>query len=397
MIGISVSFFIIYTAVDNALSESSEEEQIHIAQNALRLIELEMNKKIEKMKWYTSETTIQEHLSNSDYYKIGDNQHYIFQSKKKNNWNMHLIDRDGIIQFSSQKERIGSRILDTNDSIRSQINSDKTVITDIVGRNTPFIYLSTPIFDRTTTQHVGNLVSETPWATMRKQIEPLIEETFSIYNNKGQLVATNTDQSQFSIDPHYTDIKAYIENKKDASFTSDISQKNRYFYAVVFPDANSFIHNFQWYLKVRSPVEKIYSVAKQKAFEMSLLILISTIFLVPITLIAAHRVIIYPIKQLTNKVTTTPADKLLFTIDGKPKDEIEELSLSFNHFSTELKKLNTHLEKKVKDRTKALEKKEKELNKKINELERFQKIAINRETRMVELKKKIGTQNKSVS
>lgn len=71
------------------------------------------------------------------------------------------------------------------------------------------------------------------------------------------------------------------------------------------------------------------------------------------------------------------------------KDEIGELASSFENMATELKKTrkklkiyNKTLEKKVNERTKALESKN-------LELEQFNNIAVGREVKMVELKKKI--------
>jgi C4-dicarboxylate-specific signal transduction histidine kinase len=53
--------------------------------------------------------------------------------------------------------------------------------------------------------------------------------------------------------------------------------------------------------------------------------------------------------------------------------------------TVELEKLNQTLEEKVKERTT-------DLRKKINDLEKFQKLTVGRELKMIELKKEIETQ-----
>ena len=96
-----------------------------------------------------------------------------------------------------------------------------------------------------------------------------------------------------------------------------------------------------------------------------------------------------PIKrftEITNEIAEGNLDK---QVDIKSKDEIGNLASSFNRMTYELKKSRKEIEKysrglesKVKDRTK-------ELQSKNEELAKFNKLAVGRELKMIELKKRI--------
>jgi len=135
--------------------------------------------------------------------------------------------------------------------------------------------------------------------------------------------------------------------------------------------------------------------------------------------------VINPIKDLQGGMKTIGAGNLDYRIKIKRRNEIGDLASGFNEMAEKLKdrtealaKEKASLEQKVKQRTKELEEaktaleikvkartkeleeltqsldkqvreRTKELQEKVEQLERFQKLAVGRELRMVELKKEI--------
>lgn len=119
-----------------------------------------------------------------------------------------------------------------------------------------------------------------------------------------------------------------------------------------------------------------------------------------------------PIDQLTKGAEIIGGGNLNYRIKIKTGDEIEELADSFNqmaenleHFKLVIEESKANLEIKVEVRTKELreltetleeqvKERTKTLRERVNELERFHKLTIGRELRMIELKKEIKKNKK---
>lgn len=132
-----------------------------------------------------------------------------------------------------------------------------------------------------------------------------------------------------------------------------------------------------------------------------------------------------PIISLRDVALEIRKGKLDTRAEIKTRDEIGELASTFNEMADRLSAYTMELEKKVKERTKELEEtktsleirvrartqeleeltknldkkvkeRTKELQKKMEEMERFQKLAVGRELKMVELKEKIKNLEKEL-
>ena len=108
----------------------------------------------------------------------------------------------------------------------------------------------------------------------------------------------------------------------------------------------------------------------------AVLVIISTLFLL------MRVTVINPIKTLQEGMKKIGGGELDYKIKIKRRDEIGDLAFGLNEMAEELKESYKFLEKKVAERTH-------QLDSKVKELEKFQKFAVGREIRMVELKKEI--------
>lgn len=117
--------------------------------------------------------------------------------------------------------------------------------------------------------------------------------------------------------------------------------------------------------------------------------------------------ILKPLRDLLDAVSEVKKGNLDVRVEVKTRDEIEELANQFNIMISELKLARELLEEekeileiKVKARTRELEElaknleqkvkeRTKELEEKIGELEKFHKLTVGRELKMIELKKRL--------
>ncbi len=96
-----------------------------------------------------------------------------------------------------------------------------------------------------------------------------------------------------------------------------------------------------------------------------------------------------PIKKLKEGADIIGKGNLDYRLDIKTRDEIQDLSESFNKMAVDLKKTSTELKKYSVNLEKEVNKKTMGLQDKVSELQKFTKLTIGRELRMIGLKKKI--------
>ncbi len=95
---------------------------------------------------------------------------------------------------------------------------------------------------------------------------------------------------------------------------------------------------------------------------------------------------ILKLKETADKIAT---GDLEVAVDIKTKDEIGALATSFNHMIKDLKESRQKLEESTKTLEQKVKERTRELQAKVEELEKFDKLSIDRELKMIELKKEI--------
>lgn len=127
-----------------------------------------------------------------------------------------------------------------------------------------------------------------------------------------------------------------------------------------------------------------------------LLALISFFVAIILIILMVSRWVTTPIKKMRDATLLIGKGKTGVRINIKSKDELGELSNAFNQMfkdidnsRRDLEKYSKQLEKQVKERTKELEVSKKVLESRNFELERFNKLAVGRELKMIEFKKRI--------
>ena len=121
----------------------------------------------------------------------------------------------------------------------------------------------------------------------------------------------------------------------------------------------------------------------------SILLLIASFVVAAMMSIVLIRSTTRPLRQLMEGTNELSKNNLDYTIEIKSNDEIGILASGFNRMAKDLKKsrgeledYSKHLEKKIMERTK-------DIQTKVDELERFKKVVVGRELKMIELKNEI--------
>ena len=167
-----------------------------------------------------------------------------------------------------------------------------------------------------------------------------------------------------------------------------------------------FLPMFNWELVVFRPASEIYKPASILAGNLVLITLVTLIFIFIVSIFFS-RSIVDPIKKLHGGVEIIRRGKLGYRVDIRTNDEMEELGKAFNKMAEELNRYHAALEEskivlqiKVKARTRELEEltknlegkvkeRTRELEERLSELERFHKLTVGRELKMMDLKKEI--------
>lgn len=179
-----------------------------------------------------------------------------------------------------------------------------------------------------------------------------------------------------------------------------------------------------WKLIVTQPESEVFALVNIFQKQVIAIFLTGLVLLLIISYSLSSN-IVTPVRKLIGATKKVAAGKLETKIEVKTGDEIEELAESFNRMTEDLRKsrialeeAKTNLEIKVKERTKELEEaksvleikvqartkalkelaeslerqvqeRTKELQDRIDELEKFRKLTVGRELKMIELKEEI--------
>ena len=222
-----------------------------------------------------------------------------------------------------------------------------------------------------------------------------------ILRNDGRIVSSSDKKilSDFQIDAANDTNISQSKIMSEASMKSQLSKKEGFFILpaqdkkdqkiVIF----SSIPSFESRVFIVSPLSEIVQIQKEKADEIQgtisriglwsfVSIVLLAVFLSLISFYFAQKVIIGPLVRLRSGIEGLKNTHFNTQIPVSGHDEIGELSNDFNRMAKELKSSYDSLEQKVMERTQ-------ELRNKIGEIEQLNEHMINRELKMIELKKKI--------
>jgi len=211
------------------------------------------------------------------------------------------------------------------------------------------------------------------------------------------------------------EVNEFIEGDPSAHENAvNISRGIERTYAVL---NHAHLEETDWAVVTELPIKEAYSPLIRQVI-ISLLIILSLLISAIFAIMYISKKITEPIIDLRNAAVKISGGRLDTKIEVRTKDEIGELAQTFNQMTGMLKELYGGLEKKVQERTEELEeakasleikvaartrelkelneqqeeiieKRTGEIKKRMEELERFHRLVIGRELKMIELKKEL--------
>lgn len=137
-----------------------------------------------------------------------------------------------------------------------------------------------------------------------------------------------------------------------------------------------------WAVIVESPITEAYAPIIRMVLLSLLIVLIVSLLMIIAGRYLSEK-ITRPLRDLQNAVSQISSGNLDAQIETNSNNEIGQLAVAFNKMSSELQSYYKVLEEKVKERTKTLDEK-------IEELKQMNSLMVDRELRMIELKKQIA-------
>jgi len=149
-----------------------------------------------------------------------------------------------------------------------------------------------------------------------------------------------------------------------------------------------------WGVIVELPTKEIFQELSMLFFIAGFSVVVS-VLLVIIILIIIFKKVLKPISYLKEGVMEVKNGNLGYHMKITGQDELGELASAFNQMTGDLKASHAQLIMHQKELEKTVVKRTKELQSKLEELEKFSKLSIGRELKMVELKKRIAELEKN--
>ncbi len=246
---------------------------------------------------------------------------------------------------------------------------------------------------------VGVIDGYFSWNVILEILQEHEETTTYLTNKNGLIIATSREgdrKSLFTKNYQNTSIlNAASHQHSGVAVIPDSESSDKLFAVYTYEKGYLDYTGSHWLLISQLPERVAFAPAQETAVK-TMLLLIGIISLTMVIIIVFMLLqVTRPIRTLTSAVTAISSGNLDKRIVTTSRDELGILASAFNVMADKLQATyqqlqgtNVNLEDEVAKRTT-------ELQQKLEELERFQKLTVGREVKMMELKKRIEELEKS--
>ncbi len=393
-----INFFSLTTTgfiSNDIINESVDENLNSIAQFRADHVKTLINQDIERLQLVSSRTKLRMSLESYNNHSNHNDKNIIYENLMDANesitdfQDIFIINLSGFCIFSTDSDYENKSYTNEDYFLKGKTND---TFNFLLYRDIPKIFLSGPLIYNEKLLGVIVVVSK----------PDLFFEVMSDTNGLGETgEAYILDESGYVLTPlrkyNYSyNVNNVILRKKVISdnYRNCLLHKNKSFdkcqdEVKIFENYDDkkvlathfYISEMQWCLLVEIEEQEAYASVNNMQNLLTIVLSVSAVIFLFIAFFYS-KTISDPIKKLDEYAKEISEGNLNINVDIKTSDEVGSLAESFNKMTKSLKKHAENVEQQVNERTK-------EMQEKVSELERFKKVTVGRELRMVELKKPI--------
>ncbi|MBI5728814.1 MAG: HAMP domain-containing protein [Candidatus Magasanikbacteria bacterium] len=312
---------------------------------------------------------------------------------------LSIVDTNGVAVVSNVAAEVGEDLkkdpgnfIALKSALAGNVYHSDFVFSEETER--PTMIFAAPVRDQEKPDQpiVGVILGHMAWPVVNDLInsfDPVRE--FDLYMPDGTLIATNQENST----------KLFVKNEEiarsiAASRSANASTPAQHqgveketesgFEALITESPSTGYLGYkghQWSLFIETPTALAFAPAANTARNIVFFLVPISLFTGIVVLLLLYLFLIRPLVGFTEVTKIIAGGDLTKRAEVHSKDEMGELAASFNVMTARLQESHASLEGKVQERTA-------ELNQKIGELGKMNKFMVNRELKMVELKKEIA-------
>jgi HAMP domain-containing protein len=259
---------------------------------------------------------------------------------------------------------------------------------------------------------VGAVVAEFSWPVILEIIDEIKTGNAHLFNKDGITIATHSTQKEEILKHDLEDlsiVQQALQGKCSSSILSQEETNRPSLSSCSLQDGHLGYKGRGWGLFIETPQDVAFAAVNALTKRFLIIGIIIALLFIPITFLLSNT-ISRPITRLKSSADKISKGFLTEPIDVKGKNEISELANSLDNMRYSLKlivdeyesqrkisdEMKEKLEMRVREKTKDIASTLIDFKTRSSELQRFSKLSVGREQRMIELKKRAAELEKQL-
>jgi HAMP domain-containing protein len=311
---------------------------------------------------------------------------------------LKIFDLQGVLLVATDDNELGNELekhsINETEAFNYVVETGSTYVSDFVfskDKEKGTIIFATPVYNENVSNRsiVGVVIGNYAWPVIQEILETVDNEGTHLFNREGFIISSHEGAHEgVGLTENQKDhfiITLALKGESVSRLGINIEGKTESLMSVATQDGYLGYKSSGWILYLDTPSEVALFKAKTISRNVGVIMVFLMIVVVLIFILILHIFIVRPVKSLSKTSKEIAAGNLKMRAEVALHDELGDLSTYFNEMADSL----VGAQNRYKLNNKKLKSATIELEEKIVELERFNKIAVGRELKMVALKEEI--------